>query len=206
MRERKAVRTPTQEAGGRSDPLREVAQERFAAACGVTSTMVRKWLEEGMPGRHLRGGRVHFDLDACLPWLRTRWGRDAQVAPGDGTISRQQAEIDLLVQRRVTLALKTAVLGGRYVERHHVEAESVKKINAVRTGLEALVRGLVPTICELCPEAEPEPVASVIREQVRGLLEAFAGETTANRGRGAGRPDAARLPAQQMAGEPARKR
>ncbi len=157
--------------------LAVVPQEAVAALLNVSPTMLRKWTREGLPGRSAAGGRIAYDLFAVLPWLRSRWAGGFEASPsGDGTVSKQQAEIDLLVERRALLKMKNALLSGRYLDRQQVEAENVKKIAAVRAGLEALNRCLTPSICEMCPDANPDAVTELIRAEVFALLQVFAGE------------------------------
>lgn len=148
---------------------RAVPQTELVPMLATTRKTLLEWEAAGLPVNR-EAHPITYDLFKILPWLKQRW----LVGTEPGTKSKRDAEIDLLVARKVHLELKTRLATGQLLDRADVERGRCERIKMVRVGLQQLGRALAPAVLELDKDTTLEEAEALIWSYVKPLLAAFA--------------------------------
>jgi len=148
-----------------------VQQRDLVELLSTSRRTILDWERAGMPV-HQRGRYKFYSLREVLRWLRERWQVDTKR---DG-LTKTQAQIELLAERRANLRIRNAVLAGQYIPAAEAEADHRKKVAAVEAGGTQLVKTLARAVKGMPRADSLADYENVIRGHVDALLWQFAGE------------------------------
>ncbi len=156
----------------------------LARAVGRSHTVVERWIEREDWNQPRQ---PPWDVERAKAWAAVTLGANpadvwkqpaAGAAGGNGdtfeTLRKQPltaARLKLALVRADMLTLQKAILAGEYVLRTEVEEALIRRVHAVRAGLEALPRQLAG---QLAGQPDERVIEETIDQAIRNALEEFS--------------------------------